>query len=154
MHDGDLILTPPMWLARATSMTAINRIIWFDAANIPLLRHARCEFFSSRATRRPTRFWQVDEGDEPRVGPSPASSVPTSRHAAEAFAENNRYGGATRPPPPARRCSRPGTRRPRAMCAYVDPSTGGSVMPALDCHGGCGLTRGVETRAAAHEPAT
>ena len=81
MKDGDLILTPPMcWHGHINASD--HRIIWFDAANMPLIRGVRRPFL--RAGRPEEReFWQVDEGDEKplgRVRPGGADARARRRH--------------------------------------------------------------------------
>ena len=62
MHEGDLILTPPMcWHGHINESD--HRIIWFDAANIPLIRALDANFFEP-GDPKSNQFWQVDEGDE------------------------------------------------------------------------------------------
>ena len=62
MRDGDLILTPPMcWHGHINESD--HRIIWFDAANIPLIRQLDANFFEP-GDPKANQFWQVDEGDE------------------------------------------------------------------------------------------
>ena len=62
MHDGDLILTPPMcWHGHINDSD--HRIIWFDAANIPLIRQLDANFFEP-GDPKANQFWQVDEGEE------------------------------------------------------------------------------------------
>ena len=62
MHEGDLILTPPMcWHGHINESD--RRIIWFDAANMPLIRQLDANFFEP-GDPKANQFWQVDEGDE------------------------------------------------------------------------------------------
>ena len=62
MHEGDLILTPPMcWHGHINESD--HRIIWFDAANIPLIRQLDANFFEP-GDPKANQFWQVDAGDE------------------------------------------------------------------------------------------
>ena len=62
MHDGDLILTPPMcWHGHVNDSD--HRIIWFDAANIPLIRSLDANFFEP-GDPKSNQFWQSDERDE------------------------------------------------------------------------------------------
>jgi len=66
MRDGDLILTPPMcWHGHINESD--HRIIWFDAANIPLLRTLDANFFEP-GDPKANQFWMVDEGEEKTVG--------------------------------------------------------------------------------------
>ena len=62
MKDGDLILTPPMcWHGHINESD--HRIIWFDAANMPLIRAVDAHFFEPGDPRN-NAFWQVDAGEE------------------------------------------------------------------------------------------
>ena len=62
MRAGDLILTPPMvWHGHINESD--RRIIWFDAANMPLIRALDAHFFEPGDPRN-NQFWQVDEGEE------------------------------------------------------------------------------------------
>src|SRR6202165_566099 len=62
MQAGDLILTPPMcWHGHINESD--RRIIWFDAANMPLIRAVDAHFFEPGDPRN-SAFWQVDEGEE------------------------------------------------------------------------------------------
>ncbi len=62
MKAGDLILTPPMvWHGHINESD--HRIIWFDAANMPLIRAVDAHFFEPGDPRN-NAFWQVDQGEE------------------------------------------------------------------------------------------
>jgi gentisate 1,2-dioxygenase len=62
MRAGDLILTPPMvWHGHINESD--HRIIWFDAANMPLIRAVDAHFFEPGDPRN-NAFWQVDQGEE------------------------------------------------------------------------------------------
>ena len=89
MKDGDLILTPPMcWHGHINESD--HRIIWFDAANMPLIRAVDAHFFEPGDPRN-NAFWQVDEGEENSMdrvrparrgrhrGPGQFAEVPLSR---------------------------------------------------------------------------
>ncbi len=70
MQDGDLILTPPMcWHGHINDSD--HRIIWFDAANMPLIRAVDAHFFEPGDPRN-NEFWQVDAGEEDAVDPGRA----------------------------------------------------------------------------------
>src|SRR5262249_57615179 len=59
---GHLILPPPMvWHGHINESD--HRIIWFDAANMPLIRAVDAHFFEPGDPRN-NAFWQVDEGEE------------------------------------------------------------------------------------------
>jgi gentisate 1,2-dioxygenase len=139
MRAGDLILTPPMcWHGHINESG--RRIIWFDAANMPLIRGLDAHFFEP-GNPGANDFWQVDEGDErlwteaglapdgPRVADAPHS--PKYRYAGEA---TRRMLTGMAPGPDGARTLR-----------YVNPATGGAVMPTLDC-AAMRLSPGVMTR--------
>jgi gentisate 1,2-dioxygenase len=138
MQAGDLILTPPMcWHGHINESD--RRTVWFDAANIPLLRGLDANFFEP-GDPTVNDFWQVDEGEE-RLWAEPGL-VGADLPPAPAHSPKYRYSGAaTRrlldslPPGPD------GARTVR----YVNPATGGAVMPALDCHA-MRLSKGAATR--------
>ena len=139
MREGDLILTPPMcWHGHINESN--HRTVWFDAANIPLLRALDANFFEP-GNPDSNEFWRGDEGDE-RLWAEPGligADVPRE----DAHSPKYRYSGeATRrllstvPPGPD------GARTVR----YTNPLTGGAVMHALDCYS-VRLPRGKPTRA-------
>jgi gentisate 1,2-dioxygenase len=63
MHEGDLVLTPPMcWHGHINEGT--RRTVWFDAANMPAICALDASFFEP-GTRQDERFWEVgDAGSE------------------------------------------------------------------------------------------
>ena len=89
MHEGDLVLTPPMcWHGHINQGN--RRTVWFDAANMPAICTLDASFFEP-GVRQDERFWEVGSegaseyrypGDEMRreladsaVGPDGAKSV-------------------------------------------------------------------------------
>src|SRR5262245_1287650 len=138
MREGDLILTPPMcWHGHINESD--HRIIWFDAANIPLLRTLDANFFEP-GDPKANDFWQVDEGEE-RLW-SEAGLVGADLPPGPAHSPKYHYPGeATRRLLGALPASPDGARTAR----YVNPTTGEPVMPTLDCHA-VRLPKGVTTR--------
>jgi gentisate 1,2-dioxygenase len=138
MKAGDLILTPPMcWHGHVNDSD--HRIIWFDAANMPLIRAVDAHFFEP-GNPGDNAFWQVDEGEEAlwaeaglRVPGAPAGGAnsPKYRYPGEA---TRRLLAVTPVGPDGMRLIR-----------YVDPATGGAVMPTLDCYA-ARLSAGTATR--------
>jgi gentisate 1,2-dioxygenase len=126
MRAGDLILTPPMcWHGHINESG--RRIIWFDAANMPLIRGLDAHFFEP-GNPGANDFWQVDEGDE-RLW-AEAGLAPDAPRAGAAHSPKYRYAGeATRRMLAAMAPGPDGARTLR----YVNPTTGGAVMPTLDC---------------------
>jgi len=59
MHEGDLVLTPPMcWHGHINEGT--RRTVWFDAANMPAICSLDASFFEP-GTRQDERFWDVSD---------------------------------------------------------------------------------------------
>ncbi|MBW8837797.1 MAG: cupin domain-containing protein, partial [Burkholderia sp.] len=57
MHEGDLVLTPPMcWHGHINESE--HRTVWFDAANMPAVCMLDASFFEP-GTRHDERFWEV-----------------------------------------------------------------------------------------------
>src|ERR1700724_1892415 len=134
MQAGDLILTPPMvWHGHINESD--HRIIWFDAANMPLIRAVDAHFFEPGDPRN-NEFWQVDQGEEALW--TEAGLRAEGATASAANSPKYRYPGeATRRLLAAAPAGSDGARTIR----YVNPSTGGAVMPTLDSYE-ARLTRG------------
>lgn len=138
MHEGDLVLTPPMcWHGHINESD--HRTIWFDAANIPLINSLDANFFEP-GSREEHEFWKVDEGEErlwAAAGLIAANGSPATSHSPK-----YRYPGqATRRLLEVVPAGPDGTRALR----YVNPVTGGPVMPTLDCYA-VRLSKGTGTR--------
>jgi len=59
MHEGDLVLTPPMcWHGHINQ--GDRRTVWFDAANMPAICALDASFFEP-GTRQDERFWEVSD---------------------------------------------------------------------------------------------
>jgi gentisate 1,2-dioxygenase len=138
MRPGDLVLTPPMcWHGHINESD--HRTYWFDAANMPLICGLEASFFEPGNRDNP-EFWKVDEGEERlyrSAGLAPATAPPRVAHSPK-----YRYPGAeTRalldalPPRPD------GAK----LLRYVNPLTGGPIMPTLDCYAGR-LAKGAATQ--------
>jgi gentisate 1,2-dioxygenase len=138
MHNGDLILTPPMcWHGHINESD--HRIIWFDAANIPLLRTLDANFFEP-GDPKANQFWMVDEGDEKLWAEPGLVGVDTDR----SIAHSPKYhysGAATRRLLDVLPAGADGARTLR----YTNPVNGDAVMPALDCYA-VRLCKNQETR--------
>jgi gentisate 1,2-dioxygenase len=127
MQDGDLILTPPMcWHGHINDSN--HRIIWFDAANIPLIRSLDANFFEP-GDPKDQEFWMVDEGDE-RLWSEPGL-IGADLACAPAQTPKYRYSGdSTRRLLQALPKGSDGAYTAR----YINPLTGGAVMHGLDCY--------------------
>jgi gentisate 1,2-dioxygenase len=127
MKPGDLILTPPMsWHGHINESD--HRIIWFDAANMPLIRAVDAHFFEP-GDPRSNEFWQVDAGEEELWGE--AGLIAEGAASSPNNSPKYRYSGAA-----TRRllaAAPPGADGARTI-RYVNPATGGAVMPTLDCY--------------------
>jgi gentisate 1,2-dioxygenase len=137
MRSGDLILTPPMcWHGHINESD--HRIIWFDAANIPLIRQLDANFFEP-GDPKSNQFWQVDEGDEKLWAEAGmvGADVPAPAHSPKyhySGASTRRLLGALPAGPDGARTMR-----------YTNPATGDAVMSALDLYS-VRLTKGQGTR--------
>jgi gentisate 1,2-dioxygenase len=121
MKSGDLVLTPPMcWHGHINE--GERRTVWFDAANLPLIRTLDANFFDP-GDPDDTDFW--------RAGGAPAVPSP-HYHYAGADTRHALAGAAPRPD------------RARSV-RYVVPATGEPAMHALDLHA-VRLDKSVETR--------
>ncbi|UUX95284.1 cupin domain-containing protein [Aquabacterium sp. J223] len=135
MAEGDLILTPA-WCWHEHQNDSDNRLIWFDGLDLPLAAHLRSIFleFGGRGAVPP----QVDDAVA-RAGTLPTDVDPSYRTISPRY----RYAGtdiaAALDALPAQA---DGSRRLR----YVNPVTGGPVMPTLDCYA-WRLQQGTATRA-------
>ena len=139
MKKGDLIVTPPMcWHGHINESD--HRTVWFDAANIPLINDLDVNFFEP-GSRQANDFWQVDEGEE-RLWASAGLVAPALGHDGP-HTPKYRYPGAdTRAMLDAVPAGPDGARWIR----YVNPLTGGPVMPSLDCYA-VRIAKGAPTRA-------
>ncbi len=126
MHEGDLILTPPMcWHGHINEGN--HRTFWFDAANMPLICALDANFFEP-GDPKIEDFWRVDEGAEKLWSEAGLAT----QGAAEAATHSPKYrypGEAVRRLLGAAPVGPDGARTVR----YVNPATGGPVMPTLDC---------------------
>jgi gentisate 1,2-dioxygenase len=138
MKAGDLILTPPMvWHGHINESD--RRIIWFDAANMPLIRALDAHFFEPGDPRN-NQFWQADEGEEV-LWDEAGLIVHGAAHNPHNSPKYRYSGEATRRLLAAAPAGPDGAR----MIRYVNPSTGGAVMPTLDCYA-ARLSANVPTR--------
>lgn len=127
MHAGDLVLTPPLcWHGHINQGNA--RTTWFDAANMPLVCALDASFFEPGG-RGDKAFWEVDEGEErlwARAGMVDARARPSSAQSAKYRFPGTEARAALDAIAPAADGSR--------LMRYVNPSTGGPVMPSIDCN--------------------
>ena len=129
MHPGDLVLTPP-WCWHGHINESDGRTVWFDAANIPLINDLDVNFFDpgNRAGGGDNAFWEVDEGDE-RLWQASGLVADGHGHAGQISPKYRYSGEATRKMLAGMRPRDDGAR----VLRYVNPLTGGAVMPTLDC---------------------
>jgi len=139
MKSGDLILTPPMcWHGHINESK--RRIVWFDAANLPLIRSLDANFFEP-AESGSNAFWNVDAGEETAWSSQGLIAGDEQPHPAQS--PKYHYPGAdVRRMLATIKPTRDGARTIR----YINPTTGGPVMPALDC-AAMRLAKSISTRA-------
>ncbi|MGD9922216.1 MAG: cupin domain-containing protein, partial [Pseudorhodoplanes sp.] len=139
MRTGDLILTPPMaWHGHINPSN--HRIIWFDAANMPLLRALNAHFFEPGDPNN-NDFWRVDQGDE-KLWRAAGLAVADASAGTTHSPKFHYPGDVTRQMLSEATVGADGAR----MLRYVNPATGGAVMATLDCYA-ARFSKGVETRA-------
>lgn len=139
MKAGDLILTPPMaWHGHINPSN--KRIIWFDAANMPLLRGLNAHFFEPGDPNNDD-FWKVDEGDEKRWRASgmAVAEAPANHQNSQKYRYSGEIARQTLSEIPA---GQDGAR----LLRYVNPETGGAVTPTLDCYA-MRISKSITTRA-------
>ncbi len=127
MLEGDLVLTPPMcWHGHINA--GERRTVWFDAANMPLVCGLDASFFEP-GRRDDADFWKVDEGDE-RLWSASGMKPAAAAHIDGQYPKY-RYPGAE-----AKRLldAMPRAADGSKLMRYVNPLTGGPVMPMLDCY--------------------
>jgi gentisate 1,2-dioxygenase len=129
MHEGDLVLTPPLcWHGHINEGS--TRTYWFDAGNMPLLCGLDANFFEP-GNRQDEKFWEVDEGEERTYSASGLRRVSDAAPMLPAHSPKFRYPGLeTRRLLGAMPAAPDGQRTLR----YVNPLTGGPVMPTMDCY--------------------
>jgi gentisate 1,2-dioxygenase len=138
MREGDLVLTPPMcWHGHINESD--HRTVWFDAANMPLINSLDANFFEP-GSREEHEFWKADEGDE-RLWAAAGLVAANLTHATSNSPKYRYPGEVTRRMLEAVGPGPDGARTLR----YVNPLSGGSVMPTLDCYA-MRLTKGARTR--------
>ena len=116
-----------------------KRIVWFDAANMPLLRALNAHFFEPGDPKNDD-FWKVDEGEEKRWRASglAVADAPSGKDHSPKY----RYSGETTRQMLSEIAPGPDGAR---LIRYINPETGSAVMPTLDCYA-MRLSRNVETR--------
>jgi gentisate 1,2-dioxygenase len=135
MHEGDLVLTPPMcWHGHINE--GERRTVWFDAANMPAICALDASFFEP-GTRQDERFWEVsDAGSEAYRFPGEAvrkalDATPVGEDLAKTF-RYTRNGGSVMPTLDLYRVLVVGRTRPRrsthnAVCLVVSGEGRSSV---------------------------
>ena len=137
MAHGDLVLTPPMcWHGHINE--GDRRTVWFDATNMPLVNALDANFFEPGDPNDDT-FWAVDEGDERLAREAGLGTLGGTR---EPFPKFRYAGEATRRLLTDAPIAADGSKTVR----YLNPATGGAVMPTIDCYA-TRLMAGVPTRA-------
>jgi gentisate 1,2-dioxygenase len=128
MHEGDLVLTPP-WHWHDHRNTSDTSVMWFDGLDLPLVRHLDAIFFESYDADdlQPVLGLNLSEGRFTSPGTVPAdawgATTPHSPLLVYRYSDANRTLDAL--------LGAPG--QVMATLDYVNPTTGGSVMPTLGC---------------------
>jgi gentisate 1,2-dioxygenase len=127
MHEGDLVLTPPMcWHGHINE--GDERTTWFDAANMPLIGHLDANFFEP-GDRDANDFWQVGKAEEDVWEGAGLLAVEADTDVTHS--PKYRYPGeVTQATLNAMRPAEDGSKTLR----YISPISGGPVMPTMDCY--------------------
>jgi gentisate 1,2-dioxygenase len=123
MKEGDLILTPA-WCWHEHRNEGNERVVWFDGLDVPLAQQLRSIFleFGSKKEIPP----QFDDSL------AHAGAWPTEIPAAyRQYSPRYRYEGAAMA---TALDSVPAQQDGSRLLRYVNPLTGGPVMPTLDCY--------------------
>lgn len=135
MAEGDLILTPA-WCWHEHHNEGQQRVVWFDGLDLPLAAHLRALFLEFG---KPGQVPQQLDDAVARAG-----AVPDTVDAAfQRYSPRYRYAGADID---AALSSLPAAADGSRELRYVNPVTGGAVMPTLDCYA-LRLKAGAQTRA-------
>jgi len=139
MQEGDLILTPA-WCWHEHRNEGNQRMVWFDGLDLPFAAHLRTIFlqFAPDDDAPPPMPAQVDDAVI-RAGTLPSNPDPVwCRHSPRYRYAGSEIDAALSALPQAADGSR--------LLRYVNPATGGAVMPTLDCYA-LRLKAGASTRA-------
>lgn len=135
MAKGDLVLTPS-WCWHAHRNEGDQRVVWFDGLDVPLAHHLRATFLEFEGEGAVPE--ELDDAVA-RAGMAPTALWPAYRH----YSPRMRYAAAdVAAALDAVDAQDDGARELR----YVNPVSGGPVMPTLDCYA-LRLRAGAWTRA-------
>ena len=135
MHEGDLILTPA-WCWHEHRNEGDQRVVWFDGLDVPLVQYLSTAFLEF-GPRGPV----PEQYDDALLAAGMLPQNPPPEY--QRYSPRYRYAaGAVRQALDALPAAADGSRQLR----YVNPLTGGPVMPTLDCYA-LRLTAGAATRA-------
>lgn len=135
MAEGDLILTPS-WCWHEHRNEGDRRVVWFDGLDVPLV-----QYLSSAFLEFGPRGEVPEQYDDAviRAGAAPLNPPANYRYHSPRYRyEASAIGVALDATPPEVDGSR--------LLRYVNPLTGGPVMPTLDCYA-LRLRAGAHTRA-------
>ncbi len=128
MHEGDVVLTPPMSLHGHIN-EGDGRTVWFDAADLPMINALDVNFLEMGEARDAEDFWKVDEGDE-RLWQASGLQAAGVQHDDLHSPKYHFPGVVTRTALEAQPARPDGAK----MLRYVNPMTGGPVMTTMDLY--------------------
>jgi gentisate 1,2-dioxygenase len=123
MAPGDFILTPG-WTWHGHANETSSRVIWLDGLDSPFVRAVDANFFEPHS---PNLNLPHVSGDWIGTGLASASG----RHEAQRFSPQIRYPWKATSEALAMQAPGPDG---SVTLRYVNPGTGGAVMPTLDCY--------------------
>ena len=132
MRPGDLILTPA-WTWHGHVNDTGHRAVWFDGLDVPLVRFDVDAFFyePGRDAAPPNALAASAGSDSWSEAGTIGSSTGAGAGGGSAYSPQFRYSWAA-----AMRAigDMPASTDGSKLMRYVNPQTGGAVMPTLDCY--------------------
>jgi gentisate 1,2-dioxygenase len=131
MNPGDLVLTPN-WTWHDHGNESAEPMVWLDGLDIPLINNLDAMFFENYPDQRQTLTKPVD-GSLHKYGGG--ALVPTYEQHLDAYSPLLNYTWTrTRATLEALADHGAGSPYDGVILEYVNPRTGGPVMPTLGCH--------------------
>jgi gentisate 1,2-dioxygenase len=132
MNEGDLVLTPS-WTWHEHSHPGAGRMVWFDGLDLPLSHHLDSMFFEMRAPGLVAV--EPPSTRPPAVASEGATLLPDACDAAAEHAglPPSRFRYSAQRARSALAQSAPRIDGSR-MLRYIDATSGGAVLPTLDCY--------------------
>jgi len=128
MERGDLVLTPPVtW--HDHRHPGDQPMIWLDGLDVPFVRGQHAQFFEES----PTGLQELTRPQDASVGEYGPGLVPAGRTWDKQHSPLNKYPYSVARPALARLHEVEGAPSTGSTLSYVNPLTGGPVIPTIAC---------------------